>query len=269
MAAASRARSSSSARGRRHWRAARDHIAEQIRLLEGRRRRFPRSSKHFSTCRDEGGARMRGGGRAARRRHDELPPARSRVQRRPHAGASARGRWPTAAPSPSARTASRTRADAAAAARNARRRSRFRSPRSRPPSAPRTSATASRACPRFPTIWKRSRCRAPRVRRVRRRPRGTRASATSAAAAAATPPTSVRSQRGWLPRGRPSRRMDVSIHRDPEDASAAAADCLATWLENPAVRTVMVAGGGVAPRSLPPHRGARARPPPPLDLHPR
>ena len=37
--------------------------------------------------------------------------------------------------------------------------------------------------------------------------------------------------------------MDVSIHRDPEDASAAAADCLATWLEIPAVRTVMVAGG--------------------------
>ena len=37
--------------------------------------------------------------------------------------------------------------------------------------------------------------------------------------------------------------MDVSIHRVPDDASAAAADRLATWLEDPAVRTAMVAGG--------------------------
>ena len=50
--------------------------------------------------------------------------------------------------------------------------------------------------------------------------------------------------------------MDVSIHRDPEDASAAAADCLATWLENPAVRTVMVAGGG-SPLGLYRHIGER------------
>jgi glucosamine-6-phosphate deaminase len=50
--------------------------------------------------------------------------------------------------------------------------------------------------------------------------------------------------------------MDVSIHRDPEDASAAAADCLATWLENPAVRTVMVAGGG-SPLGVYRHIGER------------
>jgi len=37
--------------------------------------------------------------------------------------------------------------------------------------------------------------------------------------------------------------MEVSIHPTPGEASAAAADLLAAWLEDPAVRTVMVAGG--------------------------
>ena len=89
--AACRARSSSSAKACDALGKARDHIAEQIRLLKDAGVDFLILETFFHLAEMKVALEARRRERPAGRRHDELSPAGHAMQRRPHARPSARG----------------------------------------------------------------------------------------------------------------------------------------------------------------------------------
>ena len=138
---------------------ARDHIAEQIRLLKDAGVDFLILETFFHLAEMKVALECAAAAGLPAVATMSFRPLDHAVQRRPHAGRMREASWPISARSPSAPIASRTRSGCCrCSAKCARRRN---VPLAAQPAAFRTTdeCHSSRGCRRFPTIWKRSRFR--------------------------------------------------------------------------------------------------------------